>query len=127
MPSKQQQQIHKLVSEHVLKDMPDDIQRLANIARMDVLYGPYATQEDYEDGKPYPGFESATTMIHAWVSDNVPSELWVDLSCDYVATSAAEGEMNEDGEYEEPYTDETFYVDKQEIKRAVFGELGEYV
>jgi hypothetical protein len=118
----------KLVSEYVHKDMPEEIRLLVTLAKADLHFGPSHAYPsiDEEVAATFPGFETACDKIGAWLDDNAPRELWVDLGCDFVATSAPEGEEM-DGEWQEPYLDETIHMEWDDIKRAVVGELAEYV
>lgn len=123
-----QDKIKALVSAHVRADMPDEIKSLVRLALADLHFGPAHAYPAIDDAEieAFPGFESATLKISAWARDNMPSELWVDLDCEEVLTSAPQGE-EVDGEWVEPYTAETCQLERADIKRAVFGELAEYV
>ncbi len=114
----------KLIQEHVREHMPDEIKHIADHARADLNFGP--GHNGLDPDAPFPGFETACNTIKAWLDDNAPSEVWVDLDCGSVATSAPEGE-EVGGEWQEPYTEETHYFDRPGILRATFGELGEYL
>lgn len=123
MPKDWYKHAQELVSAHVRANMPEEIKRLAAYARADLNFGPAHAGLDEEDR---PGFETATTQVAEWLRDNMPSEVWVDVGCDYVATSAPEGE-EVDGEWQEPFTEETYHFERADILRAAFGELAEYV
>ena len=118
--------VKKLIRAHVRENMPDEIKRLASIARMDVLFGPYAAQDDFEDGKPYPGFVAATDQITAWLDAHAPRELWVDLEWDGIMDSEPKAYQDGD-EWIEPCWEDICRVERKEILRATFGELAEYL
>lgn len=124
MPKDWYKHAQELVSAYVRKDMPEDIKRLVAYARADLNFGPEHNGLDPDE--PFPGFETATTKLAAWLRDNMPSELWVDVGCDDIATSAPEGEEI-DGEWQEPFLEETFHFERVDILRAAFGELEEYL
>lgn len=121
-------QADKLVSAHVRESMPEEIKLLVTLAKADLHFGPSHAYPaiDEDVAAMFPGFEKATNTIKAWLDDNAPREVWVDLGCDYVATSAPEGEEI-DGEWQEPYLEETIHFEWRDIKRAAFGELAEYL
>ncbi len=114
----------KLIKDHVREHMPDEIKHLAAHAYADLHFGP--DHNGLDPDAPFPGFESACNTIKAWLDDNAPHEVWVDLGCDDVSVNAPEGEEI-DGEWQEPYTEETFYFDRRGILRATFGDLAEYL
>ena len=117
--------IRKLVGDHVRKDMPDEIKRLAAYARADLHFGP--EHNGLDPDAPFPGFESATVTIGTWARDNMPRELWVDVDCEEVLTSEPEGYYDGD-EWIAPDTEHIYRMDSRDIKRAVFGSaLAEYV
>lgn len=92
-----QKKINKLVSEHFEKDMPERIRRLASIATMDLYFGPYPPDHEFEGEFDWPGFCGAVDEIKPWIESNIPSDLWVDLDCECVMTKEPEGyfEMQE--------------------------------
>ena len=91
MPNKQ---LEKAVQNHF--EVPEDIQRLANLATSDLLWGPVSLGDDWEE-ENYKGFQSACKRIREYV-DTLPSQLWIDTDGDYVMTSEPQGEQV-DGEY----------------------------
>lgn len=102
MPNKQ---IQTAVRAHF--KIPEDIQRLANLATSDLLWGPIGLDDEWEE-ENYKGFQSACARIREYV-DTLPRELWVDTDCDCVMTSEPQGE-EVDGEWLEPYWDSIYYV-----------------
>lgn len=120
-----QKKIRKLVSEHFQKDMPERIRRLANIATMDLYFGPYPPDYEFEGEFNWPGFENAVDEIKTWIEKNIPSDLWVDIDCECIMTKEPEGyfETNEDGteEYIEPFLEFTYHLDSfREVASYVF-------
>jgi hypothetical protein len=100
------------------------VKRLAAYASADLHFGP--VHNGLDPDAPFPGFESATGTIGTWMRDNMPRELWVDLDCDMVWDREPEGYYEGD-EWISPDTEHVYSVDYKEIKRAVFGDLAEYV
>jgi hypothetical protein len=116
--------VAELVRGYVRANMPEDLRRLSRLARFDVEGWLYAEQDDCE--APYPGFETAIDTVKAWLRDNVASELWVDLDCEMVFDRAPEGYYDGD-EWIEPRTEDVYQVERRDIMRAAFGELGPYL
>lgn len=114
----------ELIKEFVHAEMSDEIKRLTSYALADLHFGPDHNGLDEDPGF---SFERATIAISQWCSDNLPSELWVDLDCDDVLTRAPEGYEGDDGEWVEPFTEETVYFDRTAIRAATFGALAQYV
>lgn len=115
----------ELLKAHVRKDMPDEIKRAVDYARADLNFGPAHAYPTLEDDPGF-SFEGATTKIAAWLDDHAPSEVWVDMDCEMVCDKAPEGYYDGD-EWIEPHTEDVHYFDRASIKRAVFGELAEYL
>lgn len=61
--------------------LPEEVTRLANLASWDLWNGPIGPCDDYEDGKPYPGFSEACDVVSEWASDNLSDPLYVDDDC----------------------------------------------
>lgn len=91
-------------------DVPEDIQRLSNMAACDLLWGPIGLDDDWEK-ENYKGFQSACGKIKEYI-DTLPFPLWVDVDCDCVMTSEPEGE-EVDGEYLEPCWDSIYLIDRR--------------
>lgn len=121
----------KIVEKYFKDKMPKDIRQLLAMTHYDLNFGP---SHGYVDGidtandceVQWPGFESACEALKGWCNEMLPSEVWVDTDCDYVSVYEPQGE-DIDGEYQEPFTENTYHLTSKEIKRAVFGELGEYL
>jgi hypothetical protein len=122
---KMSNKVKTLICAYVRKEMPTEISRLASIARMDLLIGPYAATKDFEDGKPWPGFSIACDVISDWVN-GIPDTLWVDLDCEMVSNSEPEG-FYDGHEWIEPCTENVWCVERKQILGYVFKELGEYL
>ena len=85
--------------------MPERIRRLANIATMDLYFGPYSAEnlDDDEERELYKSFHYALDEIKAW-SNDLPGTLYVDLDCESASDSEPEGYTDDDtGEWIEPY------------------------
>ncbi len=109
-------QIKEAVRNHF--EVPEDIERLVNLATSDLLWGPIGLDDDWER-ENYQGFQSACKRIKEYV-DTLPSQLWVDIDCDCVMTREPQGE-EVDGEYIEPYWESIYYVNgRNEIVEALF-------
>ena len=82
----------------------------------------------------WPGFSAALDRISSWASDNLPSQVWVDMDCDEscaVSENEPEGfweyvDSETEKEWVEPFTENTYVLDYKEIKQAVFGEVSKY-
>ena len=129
--------VDKVVEKYFKAKMPKDIAQLVAMAHWDLNFGP---AHGYVDGEStandstieWPGFELACEHIKNWVHDELPSEVWVDMDCDDVSEYAPEGywehaDDQEEKVWVEPNTENTYHLDRKEIKRAVFGELAEYI
>ena len=121
----------KIVEKYFKDKMPKDIRQLLAMTHYDLNFGP---AHGYVDGidtandceVQWHGFESACERLKEWIQDMLPTQVWVDMDSDYVSEYEPQGEEI-DGERNEPFLEETYYFDSKAIKRAVFGELGEYL
>lgn len=109
--------------------MPKRIERLVILALSDLHNGPVRRSTlDSEDARVWSGFESATREISRWLAGNVPSVVWFDADCGSIGDREPEGYRDEEtGEWFEPFTEDTYRVESREIRRLMFGELGEYL
>lgn len=119
--------IEKLVTEAY--PMPEHIQRIANIATMDLYFGPYSADnlDDDEERDLYKSFSQALDEIKTWAND-LPATLYVDLDYDSVSESEPEGYTDDSGEYIEPYLENTWKLEGKDILKALFNaELVSYL
>ncbi len=110
--------------------IPEDMQRRANIATLDLHFGPYTADHlEPDEVALYPSFSDAIDTLKTWLDSAIDSELWIDLDCDYVGTSEPEGYQDEEtGEYIEPYTENTWHLERRDILNALFNkELVSYL
>lgn len=103
-----EKQVKTLLRSHFY--IPDDTQRLANLATFDLLWGPVGLDDEWER-ENYKGFQLACARISEYV-DTLPCELWVDTDCDCVMTSEPQGQ-EVDGEWLEPYWESIYYIDSR--------------
>ena len=120
------QRARALIKEHVRKDMPEEIKRLARGAYADLHFGPVHNDIPDEEAERFPGFETATTSVAAWLRDHMSSEVWVDLDCEMVWDKELEGYYDGD-EWIAPDTEHVYHFDRLAILGAAFGDLGEYL
>ena len=115
--------IRKLVSEHFEKDIPERIRRLSNIASYDLYFGPFPPDKEFEGDFDWPGFEKAIDEIKPWIESNIPSDLWVDIDCDYIMEKEPDGYLDDEtGEYIEPFL-EYYHLDSfKEIASYIFNK-----
>ena len=108
-------------------DPPAEINRLVNMARYDLYYGPMQEGEDV-DGYTYPGFSKAIDQINTWLS-KVMEDVWYDRQSGEVLTKKPEGyEDEETGEYVEPMWEDYYHLKARDVVRTMFGrELGSYL
>lgn len=97
--------IEKILRQHF--DVPEDVQRLANLATSDLLWGPIGLDDDWER-ENYQSFKSACKRIGEYI-DTLPSQIWVDVDCEVVMDSEPQGEEVE-GEWIEPYWESIYLV-----------------
>jgi len=55
------------------------------------------------------------------------SDFYIDLDCDYISTSEPEPWIDEDGEFQEPYLENTYHVTRKEASKLLFGIAAEYI
>jgi hypothetical protein len=109
--------------------VPETIQRLANIATLDLYFGPYTTAnlDDEWERKNYT-FQTALESIRNWADTNL-QDCWIDVDCGAVMDREPEGYLDEEtGEYVEPYLDQTYYLTAKELLAFLFNKtLVEYI
>ena len=123
----------KILAAHYEALMPDEITRLITLASYDLYFGPLVgcnvcgvdSTHDCTCAVRWQGFSDAIGKLRAWAEEHLPSEVWVDMDCGSVSESEPQGEEI-DGEWQEPFTENTVYFDCKGIKQAVFGKLAEY-
>jgi hypothetical protein len=116
-----------------LAKLPRKIRRLINQADFDLWYGPC-------QDKSWPGFITATKLIHAAIENIHCSDVWIDLQCEEIMTSEPQGFWDENPDHDpndadsekqvwvEPCWDDVYHVETFEVKRAMFGkELAHYL
>lgn len=106
--------------------MPTRIVDLRAMASWDLYFGPN-TAEDYSEEDPtretvWPGYVTAVAELSDWSQSHI-GEVWYDADSGEVLTSEPEGGEDEDGEWHEPFLEQTYYFDRGAAGRAVFGEL----
>lgn len=110
--------------------LPPELARLANMATFDLWHGPMAMgfRDDGDDGEPWPGFSAACDRLSAWADEHMPSEAWYDDDAGSLSDVAPEPWQDEEGEWHEPYTDETYHVERRDLLAARFpNQLSEYL
>ena len=116
-----QETVSKLIRTHYPLDK--DIQRLISLCTFDLYFGPLGDTDD--DGQPWPGFCASLDLIKQGLPDI--SDLWIDVQCDEVYETEPEGH-EEDGEWYEPFWEDWYSVDMQEVLNILVGkELAKYL
>ena len=126
--------VDTIVAKFFRAKMTEEIQRLSTLAYDDLYSGPLQGCDvcgadhccDCSCAVKWPGFSDAIDKVGAWASEMLPSEIWVDIDCEYISEYEPQGEEI-DGEWQEPDLDSTYHVTLKEIKRAIFGEVAEYI
>jgi hypothetical protein len=117
----QRNKCDSLVRAYYVERMPQRIKDVIGAANSSLHFGGGDALCELELG-----FESAMEELFTWW-DEQPHEVWLDTQCEEVCDKAPEGYTDDDGEYVEPMWEDFIQYELREIKRAVFGELGEYV
>jgi hypothetical protein len=115
--SDRKKQLSTILRNHY--QVPEDIERLANLATSDLLRGPVALGDDWEH-ENYKGFQDACKRIQQF-SHDLPYSVYVDLGCEYVTTREPEGEEI-DGEWCEPCYEDWYHVQGSEVIELIFNE-----
>ncbi len=101
--------------------IPKRVQHQIDGARADLFYGPLSVRDAKDHGiKGWRGYDHAIGVIQDWIASDVPHELWYDNDFGGIYESLPEGEYV-DGEWQEPFLENTFHVDRGEILRALLG------
>jgi len=105
--------------------LPDNIRFYAGAATNDLYNGPRNSYED--DEFPYLGFTHAVKTLRDWADKELPREIWIDMDCEQILDKLPEGEEI-DGNWVEPYLENTYHLESREILSAIFGkELASYL
>jgi hypothetical protein len=115
--SDKKKQLSKILREHY--QVPEDIERLANLATSDLLWGPVGLDDDWER-ENYKGFQHACKRIQEY-TEALPRHLYIDLNCEYVTTREPEGEEI-DGEWCEPWYEDWYHVQGNEVIELIFNK-----
>ena len=112
----------KLVHERF--PMDEETQRLVGLATWDLYNGPIVGHDD--DGKPWPGFETATQRIADALDVHT---VYMDMDSETLSDTLDEGHEDEEtGEWVEPETEDVYEVDQSNVVSILVGkELAEYV
>jgi hypothetical protein len=114
-------QADQLVAKHFHSKLDPDTLKLIGQVNFDLHTGPSGNDEDY------PGWESAIRTLSRELRGEL-SEVWVDTDADYVLEDEPQGMENEDtGEWEEPPWEVYQHYSLRDVKRAVLGELAQYI
>lgn len=122
-----QKHLDKIIHAWLTPLVPEDIQKLINIATFDVLNGPFTESDCEGDLEGYPGYEAAQEKIQAFLDGFPHKRVWVDTDCEYVALSEREGEWvpsEVEGEADvwvEPDNENTFYLEWPDLKKYILG------
>lgn len=103
------------------------IRRLISAANFDLYYGPTPEGEDIDNtGEIYPGFCKALDEIKDSLEE--VDELWIDIDCGSYSTKEPEGYTDEEGNYEEPFWDSIYHLERKEVLQHIVGkELQSYL
>ena len=117
-----------LLREHVLASVNPEILRLIRLATHDLYFGPIGPTDD--DGQPWPGFAESCRQI----GDALDlSDRWVCVETDEVRDTEpdwTERMEPDEGETEGPlayWPADWWHYETRQVRRAVLGELAEYV
>lgn len=102
--------------------IPENIRRLAALTAYSLYFGPLEPGYPEDPDFYYPGYCKALDTVKEWIEHNLPSEVWINLDCDYVSTSEPEGYYDDEtGEYIEPYLENTYHLDNwRDIAKLLF-------
>ncbi len=109
-----------------LMDEDEEVKAARTFASYDLWHGPMTADQAEAEGYPADwDFETATEILTDWWGSN-GGEVWFDSQSGYVETREPQG-YDDDGEWIEPIWEDYVHVEGQDAKRAVFGELAEYL
>jgi len=120
------------ITEHF--PIPEEIQKLANMANNDLYNGPtyldgdgnvVSMFDDVETGITAFDFVGACATVADWCGDNL-NRVYYDAECGEVMEKEPEGDEDEEGNWIEPGP--YYEVDSTEVKRLLFGrELASHI
>lgn len=117
----------KAIASHFRESWGNEIEKAHTFALHDLLYGPLDADTKESEGYPEDwNFSVCVDILREWANAYV-HEAWLDVHCDCVLYSEPEGFIDEDGTPHEPFWEDFVYYDIRAVKRAVFGEVAEYV
>lgn len=122
-------------------NVPERLQKIANVIRWDLLYGPtYVvapgddwskwTEDCHGDHTSYDELEAIGKPVETYASplaeelrnyiDELPSEIYYDTQCGHVSENEPEAEEI-DGEVIEPVWEDWYRLERREIVKFLFG------
>ena len=112
------QKANDAVGQHFLALMPEDIKALKGAAMFDLYHGP--SGNEYPEGHDY---SSAVRALEEWWQ-GVGGDVYYDSQSGQVVDSLPQGEEDpETGEWEEPWLEDYYELNRRDAARAVFGAL----
>lgn len=115
--------LNKIVREYLDGELDAEDVELREACSYVLQYGPL---DSYEDWPHYHGWSSAIDALRDRASE-LPSEMWIDVEAEQVYDSEPEGWEDENGTWNEPEWSDYVHCDRRAIRRAVFGELADYM
>lgn len=119
----QDKQLRHALTEHFKQECNREFERAhkaASIASWELYFGPACTRRAEKR------YFAALNRLEHFVEEYL-SEFYIDLDCDYVSTSEPEGYTNDDGQWEEPFTENTWHLTRKEASKLLFGVCSEYI
>jgi hypothetical protein len=112
---------------------------LISCAKWDLSFGPANGNELDTDEFTYPGWKRALDEIADGLESIHIDDIWINIQFEDVSTSEPEGcwlenpeydpndENSEPQEWVEPDWEDIYHIDAKTVRRAIVGELSEYL